>query len=253
MPFDGLRHVAGEEVIHQHHARTDAECGRELAEAVVEAERQHGEQPVVGGVLEVGRDALGTGEHVPVRQHHALRLPGAARGVEDRHHVDVDHSVRRVPAVVRRQLVPGDRALPHAGRLALAHEHQRLEIRAVLQRGRQVAGPVGQRHECPHVAVAQDVRDLLGLEERVDGHEHESRARDAEERRDRLEALRQVHADARLLLEPERQQSGGDPGDEPVELGVAERGRVLQQRRPVSGTVGRERDERIESGRHGVS
>ena len=87
--------VAREQVVHQHDGRADRERGRQLAEPVVEAEGQHGEQPVVGRVLEVLRDAVRAGHHVPVRQHDAFRPAGAARGVEDRHHVHVDDAMKR--------------------------------------------------------------------------------------------------------------------------------------------------------------
>jgi hypothetical protein len=49
----------------------------------------------------------------------------------------------------------------------------------------------------------------------------------AEERGDGIEALGQVDADARLLLEAERQESGGYLRDEPVEFAIRQRRRVL--------------------------
>ena len=87
--------VAREQVVDQHDVGADREGGRQLAEAGVEAERQRGEDDVVGVVLEVLADARAAHEHVAVREHDALRLAGAAGGVEDRGHVDVDHVAAR--------------------------------------------------------------------------------------------------------------------------------------------------------------
>ena len=85
--------VAREQVVHEDRARAGQERSRDLAEAIVEAERQHGEQSIVRSILQVLRDALRAGHHVPMREHDALGTPGAAGGVEDRQHVHVDDTM----------------------------------------------------------------------------------------------------------------------------------------------------------------
>ena len=50
--------VAGQQVVHEHDVGADGERGRQLAEAGVEAQRQRGEDDVVGRVAEVVADAL---------------------------------------------------------------------------------------------------------------------------------------------------------------------------------------------------
>ena len=87
-------HVARQQVVHQHDMRADAEGGGQLAEAGVETQRKYGKDHVVGGVVQILADTLGADDQVAVAQHHALGLAGAARGVEDRRHVEIDTTLR---------------------------------------------------------------------------------------------------------------------------------------------------------------
>ena len=62
----------------------------ELAQAGIEAERQHGQNHIVRGVVQVPADTTCSGQEVAVGQDDALRLSGAPRGVEDRGDIDVE-------------------------------------------------------------------------------------------------------------------------------------------------------------------
>ena len=55
---------------------------------------------------------------------------------------------------------------------------------------------LGRRHQHAHVAVAQDVADLLGLEQRIERHEHAAGRGRAERRDHGFEALVEIDADA---------------------------------------------------------
>ena len=104
-------------------------------------------------VAEVLADALGADDQVAVAEHDALRLAGAARGVEDRGDVEVDaRSVR----VARRRPIRSRSQAPSSTPYALAgivvslatHEHDVLEVPGSL-RGRRCeqCQPVGRGDE----------------------------------------------------------------------------------------------------------
>jgi hypothetical protein len=163
-------HVLRQQVVEQHDARAGVECRRELAESGVERQRQRREQRVVGAVVEVRGDALRARDHVPMRQHDALRLAGAARRVEDRRHVGVDDAVPLFPGG---HLAPADDVRRGVTALlrGVAGDDDVSEIGTRAQLAVELEKPLRRGHEDAHIAVTQDIADLLGLEQRVQGHE----------------------------------------------------------------------------------
>ena len=192
------KNVAGEQIVHQRNARADVECGRQLAEAVVEAEGQDRKQSILGYILEVARDAMCTGHHVPVRQHDPFRLAGAAGGVEDRYHVRIDHAMQRRARRIGDEFVPSMTGKsPARGNSVVAPgEHEMSEIRTVAQFLLEHGGPLGRSDEHAHVAVTENVSDLCGLQERIDRHEYATCAGGTEHRDDCLRHLGQEDRDA---------------------------------------------------------
>ena len=154
-------------------ARAHPERHDHLIEAVVERERQKTEDHVVLDVLEVRRDRRRRGEHVAVREHHALRVAGAARGVDDRGEVDVDAPPRgRLGALL------GDRLDDDRSEVLVAFgggaEHLR-EARIGDERGR--------------AAVLQEIGELVSLRLRVHDDRDRVRLQRRPERDDRLGAV----------------------------------------------------------------
>ena len=105
--------IPRQQVVGEHHVGADAEAGRQLAQSGVEAQRENGQDPVLCGVVQVGADALRADDEVAVRQHDALRGPGAPRRVEDRGHIRVDAARRRTHGLARAlgDLRPGEHAV----------------------------------------------------------------------------------------------------------------------------------------------
>ena len=229
--------VARQQVVDEHDVGADGERGRELAEAGVEAQRQRGEDDVVLDVAEVLADARAAGQDVAVREHDALRLAGAARGVEDRRHVDVDDVGLRDRVAAAAERLPGVQ-LQVGGRLGGGAEHDDVLDGGLLELVAQQLEALRGRDEDAHAAVVEDVGDLLGLEHRVDRDEHAAGGRGAEDRDDGLDPLVEVDADALAALEPELAQPGGERRHLVPQLAVGER-RVLERERGGGGATAR--------------
>ena len=217
-------HVARQQVIEQDDARAGVKSRRQLAEAGVEGKRQRGEQRVLGIVFEVARDALCAGDHVAVREHDAFRVAGAARGVKDRRHVGVDHAM----AGARRR---ADDVAPALQACAAGRRRQGVGVDedhvAQVGRVRERLGEKGvallRGDEHAHVAVAQDVANLLRLEEWVDRHEDRAGARRAEARDDRFEAFLEIYGDALAARNAEIDHAAGKTGDGGLQRRIVER------------------------------
>ena len=97
------------------------------------------------------------------------------------------------------------------------------QIGAPPEHVREEREPLGRGHQHAHVAVAQDVGDLLGLEQRIDRHEHAAGRRGAERRDHRLEALVEIDRDAVRAGEAEGEEAGAECGDPLLKRGVVER------------------------------
>ena len=92
---DLANHITGKQVVQQNDAGARVKACGELTETGVEAQGQERENAIAVYVLKVACDARRARHHVPVRQHDALRQPGAAGRVENRNHVAIDTAVRR--------------------------------------------------------------------------------------------------------------------------------------------------------------
>jgi hypothetical protein len=170
--------VLRQQVVVQHDARADRKAV--VSWLTVRSRTTAAARPaaVVGRVLEVLRHADRAGDHVAVRQHHALRPAGAARRVEDRHHV-----------------------------LSITRWAQ---VGAVVQHVGEGSGAFGGRDQGPHIAVAQDVLDLRGLQHRVHGDEHTARLRGPKHADDRLELLREEDCHPVVAFQSQGQQGSGE-------------------------------------------
>ena len=202
-------HVAGQQVVDEHYMGAGGEPGGELAEARVEAQQEGGEDAVLLVVLQVLAHARAAHQQVAVRQHDALRLAGAAGGVEDRRDVEVDGAGLQHVAV-RHEALPGRDPRLRVGReRGVYHDHllHRGVLRQVLA---QPCVALGGGHEYPHGAVVEDVGHLLRPQERVDGYEHAARGRRPEHRRDGLDPLVQVDRHALAAFEPDVPQAAGE-------------------------------------------
>lgn len=105
---------------------------------------------------------------------------------------------------------------------------------------------LGRGHQHAHVAVLQDVADLLGLEDRVDRHEHAAGRAGTEEGGDGFGALVEVDRDALAALEAEPDQPAGKAHDRVVELGIALRGARKAERGGVRDASGGGGDQVVE-------
>ncbi len=144
----------------EHQPGAHARRHDQLIEPVVERQRQHAEDDVVFLHPQVGADRRRRRQHVAVREHHALRVAGRARGVDDRGEIDVEAAARRRRVALGRQiriLRPDDRAFQvrRAGRRRLPDGAQVL---------------VGDEERRP--AVLEVVLELVGLGQRVDDRHH---------------------------------------------------------------------------------
>ena len=103
----------------------------------------------------------------------------------------------------------------------LGAEQNHVLDRRVMQLLAQDLQALGRRDEHAHAAVGEDVGHLLGLQDRVDRHEHPARGGGAEDRHHGLDPLVEVDADPIAALEPERLQTAAEGGDLVPQLGVA--------------------------------
>ena len=196
-------------------------------------------------------DALRAGDHVAVRQHHALRPAGAAGGVEDRRHVGVDDAVARRDRRGEQFLPCRHRQLRRAGggcraRRAGIDEHDVAQVGTRPERPAELRQPLGRGHEHAHVAVAQDVADLVGLQQRIERHEDAARRRRAEAGDHGLEALFQVDRDALAAPQAERAQSGSTARDGGLQIGIGDRRGAVRQRHGIGRRVGGTADQFVE-------
>ena len=87
------------------------------------------------------------------------------------------------------------------------------QIGTVIELRRQKHNPFGRRDENTHIAIAQDVANLLGLEQRIDGNESASRGRCAEAGDDHFLALFQIDGDPLVALAAQLHEAGGESQD----------------------------------------
>ena len=82
---------------------------------------------------------------------------------------------------------------------------------------------LGRRHQNAHIAVAQDVADLLRLQQRIERHEHAPRGGRAERGDHGLEPLFEVDRNALAAREAEFAQTGSERAYARRQLAVVER------------------------------
>ena len=82
------------------------------------------------------------------------------------------------------------------GRLPGSGQHDVPQIGTVIELRSEKRNTFGRRDESTHIAIAQDVADLLGLEQRIDRNERASRRRRAENCRDEFRPLIEIDPDA---------------------------------------------------------
>ena len=78
-----LHDVAGKNEIDEDNRSALMKGGHQLVHSRVEAERKHGQNPLVGSDPQVRRDDAAAGDDIGVAQHHAFGFAGRARGVKD--------------------------------------------------------------------------------------------------------------------------------------------------------------------------
>ena len=88
-------------------------------------------------------------------------------------------------------------------------------------------------HQHAHVAVAQDVADLLGLQQRIERNEHAARRRGSETGDHGLETLVEIDADAFSPTETELAHAGRESVDAGRQRGVVRRLLARRNRRTM--------------------
>ena len=166
-----------------------------------------------------------------MRQHHALRLARAAGGVEERRHVGVAGSLRglrsrgeqlgpvqhhRVPQAGGGRVVDGD------------NRDQAVEVLRHLAHEVRETGRGGHQHL--RARVAEDMRDLRGLEQRVDWYGDPSGVHGRVESDDFFVSLWQPHGDAVAAVHPKRHQARCSGLDRPGELAIGQRRSAIRDR-----------------------
>ena len=151
-------------------------------------------------------------------EHHALRVPGGARGVQDRQRVLRAHGAPQV--VVPAGSAPAPRGRARAGRSSprtggrrrergVVDDHDRGDARALLEREPPTGELVGPlEHDHRRLGVAGDVGDLLRRQGRVDGHRGPARVHLGEVGEDVLGPVRGHHRDRVVRREPECDVAG---------------------------------------------
>ncbi|MNM89130.1 hypothetical protein D3C81_1013580 [compost metagenome] len=134
--------------------------------------------------------------------------------------------------------------LAQAGlRLRFARQQQRPQVRAGSQRGAQLRQAFARGDEDGHVAVGQDVRHLVRLEQRIDGHEHAAGRRRAKHGADVFRAFFQVHGHTRATLQAQGQQGRGRLAHGLRQRGIAQLLALPRQGRRVGGALRRFKDQ----------
>ena len=94
--LDKLQYLRGKrERSFEDQPRARAKRHDHLVQSVIEGERQDVQNDLVFAQLEIGGNRRARGQHVPVRQHHALGIAGRSRGIHDGREVDIDAAARR--------------------------------------------------------------------------------------------------------------------------------------------------------------
>ena len=184
-------HVREGERPFQHHRRAHLERDQHLVEPVAERQRQHVEDDVVRGILEVGGDGRGRRHDIPVRQHHPLGPAGRPRGVDQGREVFVDAlaggpRARELGGL--QNCVQRDAFLPRllgagAGAADDVHAAQVGRARPAVLDGTEL---LDVRHHDRGAAIVEDVGELVGLGGGVDQHERAVGLESREHRDDRL-------------------------------------------------------------------
>jgi hypothetical protein len=86
--------------------------------------------------------------------------------------------------------------------------------------GPRLAQPEALRDKGDGAAVAQDVTQFGGLEQRVDGHHHQARLEDGEIGHEKVESVGHLHRDPVAAGQSLGEQAARDPVRRRVELGV---------------------------------
>ena len=178
-------------------------------------------------VAEVFGDAVGARQQITMRQHHALGFAGAARGVENSGHVQINDPRRRwtVRRVQQRRPVEDTPVAQRWGRgRGGVGQHQGMQIGTIGQRWLQQGRPVAGRNQNPHVAVAQNVGDLFGLQQRIDRDEHAASQRRAKQRDYGFQPLRQIDGDPFRPVQAQGPQPASHGLDLPGQGGIVQRG-----------------------------
>ena len=83
------------------------------------------------------------------------------------------------------------------------------KIVALFQRIGEQCKALRRGNQYPHIAVAHDVADLLGLEQRIQRHEDAAGSGSAKAGDDRLETLLEIDGDPLTTLKPKVHQATG--------------------------------------------
>ena len=178
------------------------EGGGQLAETRIERQGQGGQQGVIGTVFQVARHALRASDHVAVGEHNPLRLAGAARGVENSDNVGVDDAMPR--SFWYRQQFPPTQIRDRAAcrqRFRRVKNNNMAQVMALRQSISKQGKALGRGYQYPHVAVAHDVADLFGLQQRIQRHKDSAGRRCPETGDHRFETLLKVDGDALSALD----------------------------------------------------
>jgi hypothetical protein len=95
---------------------------------------------------------------------------------------------------------------------------------ALLQRIGEQGKTLRRGTQYPHIAIAQDVANLIRLEQWIEGYKDTTGSRSAETGDHGLEALLQVDGDALAALEPKGQQTASKPGNGFMQFAVSDGG-----------------------------
>jgi hypothetical protein len=117
---------------------------------------------------------------------------------------------------------PGERTAAGGKRVGVDHDHVP-QIVAGRQGRRQQRQALGRGDQRPHIAVAHDVGDLIGLEQGVERHEDAAGGGRAKTGDDGLEALLEVDGDPLAALQAEADEAADEAFDRLLQHAVAHR------------------------------